>query len=112
MKKTDKAAYQKRLDRIADLFSGMVAQAEVQSRHRCPYRNRHDQCTAKFRCRNQRPPAADDDPAICAHDAELEYRSAWETDPSNYRRAKAKIKKIKTASLARRGRQDPGETGD
>ncbi len=103
MAKIDKAAYQQRLDRITEIFSEMVVHADESSRHRCPYRNRFDQCTAEFSCRNQRPPNSADEPAQCAHDGRFDYRSAWEADPNRYRRAKDKIKKIKGAGVRRRG---------
>ena len=80
MPKIDKEAYQKRLDRITELFSGMVTHADEQSTYRCPYKNRFDQCTAKFGCRNQRKPAVKGDLYLCAGDDKLDYRSAWETD--------------------------------
>ncbi len=112
MAKIDKADYQKRLDRITEIFSDMVVHADKQSQHRCPYRNRFDQCTAEFRCRNQRAPAAADELALCTHDGQFEYRSAWETDPNSYGRAKTRIEKNKAAAAARRGLKDPGESGD
>jgi len=105
--KIDKTAYQARLDRITELFAGMVAKADEVSRHRCPYRDRADQCTAAFRCRNQRPPAVTGDPALCGHDGRFDYRPAWETDPSAYARAKHKIGRVK-ADAARRRRTPPG----
>ena len=58
MTKIDKAAYQERLDRITEIFADMVTHADESARHRCPYRNRFDQCTAEFKCRNQRQPRA------------------------------------------------------
>ena len=80
MSKIDKEAYQKRLDRITDLFSGMVTHADEQATYRCPYKNRFDQCTAKFGCRNQRKPSVKGDLYLCAGDDKLDYRSAWETE--------------------------------
>ena len=55
--KMDKEEYQKRLDKITEMFSSMVNHANEQSMYRCPYKNRFDQCTAKFGCRNQRKTA-------------------------------------------------------
>jgi len=104
MAKIDKAEYQKRLDRITEIFSDMVVHADESARHRCPYRNRFDQCTAAISCRNQQPPRAAGEPAQCGHDGRFDYRSAWESDPSNYRRAKEKIEKIKGANRGRPGR--------
>lgn len=99
MKKIDPAEYQKRLDRITEIFAGMVSHADTVSQTRCPYRDRHDHCTAEFRCRNQQ---AKDDVFICGHDGAFDYRSAWDTNPDAYRRAKTKVEKIKRESAERR----------
>jgi len=76
----DPAAFKARLERISELFAGMVSHADEQAKHRCPYKNRRDQCTAQFGCRNQRPPLQPEGLRQCAaQDGELDYRSAWET---------------------------------
>ena len=80
MSKIDQDAYQKRLDRITEMFSSMVTHADEQATYRCPYKNRFDQCTAKFGCRNQRKPPVKGDLYLCAGDDKLDYRSAWETE--------------------------------
>ena len=77
--KIEPAEYQERLDRMTELFSSMIETATEQSTRRCPYKNRHDQCTATFGCRNQRKPEVDGDPLNCASDDKLDYRGAWET---------------------------------
>lgn len=92
MKKIDKAEYQKRLDRMTELFVDMVAHADELSLQRCPYKNRFDECTARFGCRNQRKPRPGGTLLMCASDDKLDYRSAWETDPEAYEGAKAKLK--------------------
>ncbi len=94
--------YQKRLDRITEIFSDMVAHADTISQHRCPYRDRHDKCTAAIRCRNQIAPEIEGEAATCGHDGRFDYRDAWETDPSRYHRAKKKINDVKSAAAARR----------
>lgn len=109
MNKIDKAAYQERLDRITEIFADMVTHADESARHRCPYRNRFDQCTAEFKCRNQRQPKAAGEPAQCAHDGLFDYRSAWQSDPSAYRRAKEKIEKIKSRAGRGQRRERPGK---
>lgn len=90
----NKEEYQKRLDKITDMFSNMVTHADQQSRHRCPYKNRFDQCTAKFGCRNQRKPSTEnvvveqprargapkENLLLCAGDDKIDYRTAWETE--------------------------------
>jgi hypothetical protein len=76
----DQEAYQRRLDRLSELFGSMMDTVEDLSTKRCPYKDRHGGCTARFGCRNQRkPPAGDGDQRrICAGDDKLDYRSAWE----------------------------------
>ena len=80
MQKIDPKEYQKRLDKITEIFSSMVVHADEQSTYRCPYKNRFDQCTAKFGCRNQRKPPIKGDLLLCGGDDKLDYRSAWETE--------------------------------
>jgi hypothetical protein len=75
----DQAAYQARLDRISEIFGSMMATVEEQTGRRCPYKNRHDRCTAAFGCRNQRRPPVAGERMICAGDDKLDYRRAWET---------------------------------
>ena len=79
MQKIDKAEYEKRLKRISELFSSIVVHADELSTYRCPYKNRLDQCTAKFGCRNQRKPRKAGGLLMCGGDDKLDYRSAWET---------------------------------
>jgi hypothetical protein len=79
MQKIDKEELQRRLDQIAELFSGLVTQADHQSTWRCPYKNRLDQCTAHFGCRNKRKSRVDGELPLCAADDKLNYRSAWDT---------------------------------
>ena len=102
MSGTDIEAYQERLDRIAEMFTGLVAHAEVSSRTRCPYRDRHDLCTALFRCRNQLASATEVDRLTCGHDGTFDYRTAWETYPRARDRAKDKIATIKRDAQTRR----------
>ena len=80
VQKINKEEYQKRLDRITQLFEDIVLHADEQSTYRCPYKNRFDQCTAKFGCRNQRKPPAKGDLLLCGGDDRIDYRSAWETE--------------------------------
>ena len=76
----DAAAWQERLDRVTSLFASMMDTVQEQSKVRCPYKNRFDQCTATFGCRNQRKPRAPGELKICGGDDRLDYRSAWEID--------------------------------
>ena len=80
MQKIDKEEYQKRLDKITELFSSMTVHADEQSTYRCPYKNKEDRCTAKFGCRNQRKPDNSQGLLICGGDDKLDYRQAWETE--------------------------------
>ena len=103
MAKIDESEYRKRLQRVSEIFADMVGHAEVLSRHRCPYRDRHDRCTASFRCRSQLAQDGADAPALCTHDGRFDYRLAWETEPASYDRAKRRIAQAKR----RRGGDKP-----
>lgn len=70
--------YRATLARVEELFASMVERAAELSVTRCPYRNRLDECTAAFGCRNQRRRGRDE-PTLCAGDEGIDYRSAWET---------------------------------
>ena len=83
MPKIDKQEYQKRLDQITEIFASMVIHADELSAQRCPYKNRLDQCTAQFGCRNKRKPSTNGTLPICGADDKLDYRSAWETAKSS-----------------------------
>lgn len=86
---------QKRFDRITEIFSGIVTQADEQSCRRCPYRDRHDLCTAKFRCGNQADPIenpTDNPDALrCTHNGVFDFRSAWESDPRATRKVRERL---------------------
>lgn len=81
MAKIDPEDFARRVEKISGIFENIVDQAQTQSLTRCPYKNMHDQCTAKFGCQNQRKPPVSGDPLLCGHDGKLNYRSAWEEDP-------------------------------
>ena len=102
MSDTEIHAYQERLDRIGEIFKDLVAHAEVSSRTRCPYRDRHDLCTALFRCRNQLASPTEADQLTCGHDGTFDYRTAWEAHPRAKDRAKEKIATIKRDAEALR----------
>ena len=109
MSSADMQAYQERLDRIAAIFADVVAHAEVSSVTRCPYRDRHDLCTALFRCRNQLASPEDADRLSCGHDGTFDYRTAWETNPRSRVRVQEKIATIKRKAESRR--QSRSENG-
>ena len=79
MKKINKTEYEKRLSKITQIFEDLVVHADEQATYRCPYKNRFDQCTAKFGCRNQRK-IDEGTGLLCVGDDKLDYRNAWETD--------------------------------
>ena len=90
--------YQERLDRIASIFSGMVQHADVVSLTRCPYKNRFDQCTAKFRCRHQARSETTDS-IDCKSDDNLDYRTAWEMDPAAEEKMHKKLKSRRKSDI-------------
>ena len=81
MQEIDRQGYQKRLDQISELFASIVVHAEELSTRRCPYKNRFDECTARFGCRNKRKPRAAGALPFCGGDDKLDYRNAWENTP-------------------------------
>ena len=58
--------------RMSDILSQMVSRAEQMAGTRCVYRNRADECTAAFGCRNQ----GSEQPPSCRFDAPLNYHRA------------------------------------
>lgn len=89
MAKINQVDYQKSLDRLSDILSGITVQADVQSQTRCPYKNKDAECTALIGCKNQRPVATEDGRILlCRGDDKLDYRSAWESDPASVERAR------------------------
>ncbi len=98
--KIDKADYQRRIDAMSEIFAGIAEKANVVSRERCPYRDRHDLCTAEFRCRNQL--AATDEGIGCGHEGGFNYQDAWESNPLLIERAKKRIARDKERAAARR----------
>ena len=79
MQKIDRAEYQKRLDQLSEILMGIAAHAGEVSMSRCPYKNKRDECTAQFGCRNKRKPIQVGGPPICASYDKLDYRGAWES---------------------------------
>jgi len=77
MGKTTKEAYQQRLDRLSGIFADIVRQADEQSLYICPYKNKDEECTAQFSCRNQQKSKLDT--ILCNGDNKLDYRTAWES---------------------------------
>ncbi len=111
MGKISRKDYQERLDRLTEILSDIVSHADAQAAFRCPYRDRHDLCTADFKCRNRLPPAAEGGAGACGHDGKFDYRAAWETDSGAYDRARKRIAGVRTAAARRRG-TDSGEAAE
>lgn len=93
MKKIDQSDYDRSMARLSSLLSGIAVHAQEQSKMRCPYKDRLDQCTAKFGCRNKRKPRAKGQLPRCASDDKLDYRSAWEAEPDEYVQVRDTIRK-------------------
>ena len=91
MQTIDPGEYEKRRQRIEDIFANMVRHADVQILTRCPYKNKDNRCTAKFGCRNKRKPQRSDPLSVCVSDDRLDYRSAWETAPQSYGQVKTQL---------------------
>ena len=81
MKKIDQSDYDRSVARLTGMLTDIAAHAQEQSKTRCPYKNRLNQCTARFGCRNKGKPRDQGELPACASDDKLDYRTAWETDP-------------------------------
>ena len=121
MKPIDRSEYEKRRARISDIFTKIAKNAERQVQMRCPYKNRLDQCTAKFGCAYKRKPRRDEQFPACSSDDKLDYRSAWEMDPEAYEKMRCTIKAessgnrprqpVATATVTHDGQSVAAETG-
>ena len=76
--KVDPERYRRSVERLTDIFRGISDTVNVVSTYRCPYKNAHDRCTAKFGCRNQDRSVPASELYLCTGDDSLDYRSAWE----------------------------------
>ena len=112
MSDTRQQEFQKRLDRLTEIFADIVVQADEQSLMRCPYKNARDECTAQFGCRNQRRKIVDGEKRLaCVGDDELDYRTAWETDPRALRQAGDELAANRNARRAAREAGNPTGEG-
>ena len=118
MKKIDPKAYQERLDRMSQILGDIVKHADEQALMRCPYKNKDNDCTAKFGCQFQRKPAPNRALFQCSSNDQLDYRSAWETEPEAYLEMKDRLKKLKkkrgqkgSGTIVHGGQSQPLETG-
>ena len=110
---SSKKDYQQRLDKITEIFSDILgnAQNQVKGQGRCPYRTAKDVCTAKFGCANREDPRDRSEAPICAHDGNLDFRTAWETQPESYEKTKIKIEQVKLEATNRRKDKRAGMEG-
>jgi hypothetical protein len=77
----DKERYQASMAWLQKIFQGISDTANEVSTWRCPYANAQDRCTAGFGCRNQRRDSGGHELPLCTGTDDLDYRSAWQTDP-------------------------------
>ncbi len=92
MSKPRQSELQKSLDRMTEILGDIVAHADTQSLTRCPYKNKDDECTAKFGCQNKRKKIVDGAKRFsCVGDGKLDYRTAWESDPDSIVRARNEL---------------------
>lgn len=96
MTRIERAEYEERLNRLGEILADIAKHADTQSQMRCPYKNRFDQCTAQFGCRNKRKPRAEGELPHCASNDKLDYRSAWETDPESFAPLRQRLKDSST----------------
>ena len=66
------------LSRLWDIYKDMGTVANQVSTWRCPYKDRHDRCTAGFGCRNQQRTGVAGELPLCTGSDNLDYRNAWE----------------------------------
>lgn len=97
MEPSEKAEYEKRLERISNIFRDIALHADEQAQTRCPYKNRFDQCTAKFGCGHQGKPTTKGDLPVCKSDDKLDYRTAWEVNPEGVAEMRETLKGAKKA---------------
>lgn len=76
--------WEERRSKLSQILVGIARHADVQMSTRCPYKNRLDQCTSPFGCRNKRKPAGLGELPRCVGSDEIDYRSAWEVEPESY----------------------------
>lgn len=91
MSEIDPKAYQERLDRMSQILGDIVQHADQQALVRCPYKNKDNDCTAKFGCKFQRKPAPNRVLFQCSSDDKLDYRSAWDMEPQAYDEMKQEL---------------------
>ena len=112
MEPNEKAEYEKRLARISDIFRDIVLHADEQAQMRCPYKNRFDECTAKFGCGYKGKPSKKGGLPACKSDDQLDYRTAWEVNPEGIAEMRETLRAAKRAHGKDRGDQLSAASGD
>ena len=92
MEKIEPAEYEQRLNKLGEIFSNIARHADHQALMRCPYKNRHNECTAQFGCRFQKKPQGDGKLLLCTSDDKLDYRNAWEAGAEDYERMRENLR--------------------
>lgn len=69
--------YNESLERLTAIMNPIAKHADVQAMFRCPYKNRLDECTAKFGCRNQ---IKGINKIHCGGDDKIDYRPFWDSE--------------------------------
>ena len=64
--------YRGRLDELSAILESIMETVEDLRPKRCPYRDKHDRCTAKFVCRNRRKPPVEGERMICGVDGKVD----------------------------------------
>jgi hypothetical protein len=106
MVESDEERFRERRQRITEILADIAGHAQSVSTLRCPYKNKPGECTARFRCRNQRRPDTGG-ALLCGHDGTFDYRVAWETRPETYDRTREKLRRIREEAARRREAANP-----
>jgi hypothetical protein len=70
--------YHASIQKLDVIFRDMSDSINSVSKWRCPYKNVTNQCTAKFRCRNQDRTLSETTLYACKGSDSINYESAWE----------------------------------
>jgi hypothetical protein len=64
--------YRGRLDELSAILESIMETFEDLRTKRCPYRDKHDRCTAKFVCRNRHEPPVEGERMFCGVDEQID----------------------------------------
>ena len=71
--------YNESLEKLFAIMTPIAKHADEQAMFRGPYKNRFDECTAKFGCRNQKKQAIGK-LMDCVGDDKIDYRPFWDME--------------------------------